>query len=75
MIPRIIRQEPDHLVAASLVVKLAEGFLVASAQDDRLPETAETLAVEPFKIQQQLLVDVDQSGKVVSPLDVADHPV
>ena len=40
-----------------------------------LPEAAQAVAVQSFGIQQQLLVDVDQAGEVVGPLDIADHPV
>mgnify|MGYP000373720853 CR=1 FL=1 len=74
-IPRVVGEVADDLLATGIVVEFAEGLFVAGAEDDRLPETTEALAVEFFVIQQELLVHIDQAGKVIGPLHIADHPV
>ena len=52
-----------------------KGFFIAGARNDWLPKPAKTLAIEALGIEQQLLVHIDQTRKVVGPLNIADHPV
>ena len=69
--------EGDELhdrVAVGFLVELVEEFLVFEGVDDRSPVLAHRRLALAIEVEHELEVDLQQTGVVLGPLDVAAHP-
>ena len=60
----------QHVVAGGLAISAKEQFVVARRVDQRAPLVAQFLA----QIEREVVIDVDETGHVLGPLDVLRHP-